>query len=53
MFGLIKQQLRYLVRDDWYSLPEMTQVAGEFCYDSCRAQAWSIATILHALEMLE
>jgi len=39
--------------DPWRSLPELTNANGAFCEDSCRAQAWSIATILDAVNDLE
>eukprot|EP00917_Polyrhabdina_sp_WS-2016_P010692 GHVP01023520.1.p1 GENE.GHVP01023520.1~~GHVP01023520.1.p1 ORF type:complete len:1118 (-),score=168.66 GHVP01023520.1:6001-9354(-) len=37
---------RHLQNDLWMSLPELTNENGAFCPDSCRAQAWSVGTIL-------
>lgn len=40
---------KHLGSEKWHSLPELTNSSGKFCADSCRAQAWSIATILDAV----
>jgi len=41
---------RYIQDDPWAGLPELTNVNGSYCYDSCRTQAWSSSTILDFLE---
>ena len=38
----------FLLKNDWSSLPEMTNHNGETCHFSCAAQSWSIAVILEA-----
>ncbi|KAH9282146.1 Glycogen debranching enzyme [Echinococcus granulosus] len=38
----------------WRSLPELTQVNGEFCPGSCASQAWSVGTAIEAIyDLLE
>lgn len=37
----------------WAGLPELTNREGAPCEDSCPTQAWSAATVLHALLQLE
>lgn len=39
----------HLYSSPWYSLPELTNKDGSECYSSCRAQAWSVATIIETL----
>eukprot|EP00388_Colpodella_angusta_P005287 GDKJ01016462.1.p1 GENE.GDKJ01016462.1~~GDKJ01016462.1.p1 ORF type:complete len:1139 (+),score=273.80 GDKJ01016462.1:38-3418(+) len=38
--------------EEWCGLPELTQNDGLPCWDSCRTQAWSVATILNSLMKL-
>lgn len=47
---MLKEAMRYIQFDDWYSLPEMTNHNGEYNGFSCRAQAWSVGCVLSALE---
>jgi glycogen debranching enzyme len=42
----------HMQQDPWRSLPELTNSNGKFCVDSCRAQTWSVATILDAVHDL-
>ncbi|VUZ41310.1 unnamed protein product [Hymenolepis diminuta] len=38
----------------WRSLPELTQVNGEYCHASCQSQAWSVGTAIEAIyDLLE
>ena len=37
----------------WRGLAELTNRNGCFCRDSCRTQAWSVATILETIFDLE
>ena len=42
----------YIQKDKWSGLPELTNKDGAFCKDSCPTQAWSIATLIEALDEL-
>ncbi|KAF8819174.1 Amylo-alpha-1,6-glucosidase [Cardiosporidium cionae] len=43
---------RFLEENLWISLPELTNADGQECFFSCKAQAWSIATILSFLHFI-
>lgn len=40
---------KYYQKCAWMSLPELTNENGSYCSHSCEAQAWSVATILEAM----
>ena len=42
----------YIQKDKWSGLPELTNKDGAFCAGSCPTQAWSIATLIEALDEL-
>ena len=46
---LLAAHYEFLQDDVWTGLPELTNAHASFCRDSCRTQAWSIATLLDAL----
>ncbi|XP_065332419.1 glycogen debranching enzyme isoform X2 [Cloeon dipterum] len=41
-----------LTTSPWRGLPELTNKDGRYCSDSCRIQAWSMATILETLHQM-
>ena len=43
---ILTAHLKELRSSPWRGLPELTNGNGEFCRDSCRTQAWSVATVL-------
>ena len=43
---------KYIQKDKWSGLPELTNKDGSFCEGSCPTQAWSVATIIEALDEL-
>ena len=44
---------KYIINDSWSGLPELTNKDGKFCPGSCNTQAWSISTIIEAVDLLE
>ena len=42
----------YIQQDKWSGLPELTNKDGSYCEGSCPTQAWSIATLIEALDEL-
>lgn len=43
---ILTAHLRELRTSPWRGLPELTNENGSYCNDSCRTQAWSVATVL-------
>ncbi|CRK94139.1 CLUMA_CG007658, isoform A [Clunio marinus] len=50
---ILTAHLKELRTSPWRGLPELTNDHGSFCHDSCRTQAWSVATVLEILYDLE
>ena len=48
---LIPHQKQFF-KSPWMSLPELTNEAGSYCFDSCPAQAWSIASIIDCVHQM-
>lgn len=46
---ILKPYIKHINESDWRGLPELTNSNGSYCSGSCNTQAWSIATILEAL----
>ena len=44
---------KYILNDSWSGLPELTNKDGKFCPGSCNTQAWSISTVIEAVELLQ
>ncbi|XP_055915816.1 glycogen debranching enzyme isoform X2 [Eupeodes corollae] len=49
---ILQAHLKEIQTSHWRGLPELTNEKGAFCRDSCRTQAWSIATVLEVLHDL-
>ncbi|GAB0093565.1 Glycogen debranching enzyme [Sergentomyia squamirostris] len=52
-WSILTAHLKELRTSHWRGLPELTNSSGSFCKDSCRTQAWSMATVLEVLYDLE
>lgn len=50
---ILTAHLKELRSSPWRGLPELTNDNGSFCYDSCRTQAWSVATILEVNSLVK
>jgi hypothetical protein len=50
--ALLQTQARFLYSNDWGSLPELTNKNGEINSFSCQSQAWSISSMLLALNSI-
>lgn len=52
-WSILTKHLHELKTSHYRGIPELTNQNGAYCRDSCRTQAWSIATILETLKDLE
>jgi glycogen debranching enzyme len=50
---LMEKHDLHISTDKWRSLPELTNMNGQFCPFSCPSQAWSVCCLLEALNYLE
>ena len=46
VWSILTAHLKELRTSPWRGLPELTNKNGAYCRDSCRTQAWSVATVL-------
>lgn len=51
-YTILTAHLKEIEMSHWRGLPELTNENGSYCSDSCRTQAWSMATILEVLDSL-
>lgn len=51
-YAILTAHLREIETSHWRGLPELTNENGAYCSDSCRTQAWSMATVLEVLDEL-
>ena len=43
---ILSKHHQHLINSPWHGLPELTNVNGAYCKDSCEIQAWSMACLL-------
>lgn len=48
-WSILTVHLKEVETSYWRGLPELTNENGAYCSDSCRTQAWSMATVLEVL----
>jgi glycogen debranching enzyme len=48
LMSFLSRHKRFIHKNVWLSLPEITNHNGEYCKFSCPAQSWSIAVLLEA-----
>lgn len=51
-YAILCSHLREIEASHWRGLAELTNENGSYCPDSCRTQAWSMATLLEVLDDL-
>lgn len=51
-YAILTAHLREIETSHWRGLAELTNENGSYCSDSCRTQAWSMATVLEVLDDL-
>jgi glycogen debranching enzyme len=49
LLGMMHAHYKHMRDDPWRSLPELTNMNGQYCQFSCPSQAWSVCTLLEAL----
>lgn len=52
-YAILSAHLREIKTTHWRGLAELTNENGSYCRDSCRSQAWSMATVLEVLYDLD
>ena len=53
MKALIQNHIKQITSDEWLGLPEMTNVDNGYNHFSCRTQAWSISSLIMAIDDID
>ncbi|CAB3994720.1 Glycogen debranching enzyme, partial [Paramuricea clavata] len=50
---ILSKHHQHLINSPWHGLPELTNVNGSYCKDSCEVQAWSMSCLLDVFYDME
>lgn len=52
IYKILSPSIEYIKNDLWQGLPELMNKDNSFCKGSCNTQAWSVATLIEAINKL-
>ncbi len=53
VLALVQEHSKTIENHDWEGLPELTNKNADYCHFSCQTQAWSISSLILALEEIK